>query len=90
MDDEIKVVDDGETAEIAEVLAKARGARTLRGLPRPQGLPAGGWYSRQPRKLTDGSTGMYLFYRWHPRPDEPPGRNGRVPTKPAKCLGRLN
>ena len=80
MIEEITVVD-VETAEIAEVLVKARGARTLRGLPRPKGLPAGGWYSLQQRILRGGEKATYLMYRWRD-PDSDKGS--------AKSLGRLN
>ena len=79
MSDETTVVEI-ETAEIAEVLERARAVRTLRGLPRPKGLPAGGWYSRQRRRLHDGTEGVYLMYRWR-NPDSDTGR--------AKSLGRL-
>ena len=85
MDNETMVVVDAmeiETAEIAEVLERARAVRTLRGLPRPKGLPVGGWYSRQRRQLQTGEIATYLFYRW---PGEPGSSLGN-----AKSLGRLN
>jgi hypothetical protein len=81
MDDENTVVEDGETAEIAEVLEQARTLRTLRGLKRPRGLPAGGWYSRQPRPLKDGARAVYLMYRW---------RDPESDKNYARSLGRLN
>lgn len=81
MDDEITVVET-ETAEIGEIMKRARAARTLRGLPRPEGLPPGGWYSAQRRKLAGGEVGVYLMYRWQ-------GEPGSAHSK-AKSLGRLN
>ena len=71
-----------KTAEIGEIIDQARAARTLRGLPRPEGLPPGGWYSRQRRKLKSGEIGVYLMYRWHGEPGSARGN--------AKSLGRLN
>jgi len=48
------------TAPADEVLELARARPTVRGLPRPEGLPVAGWYSVQKR------AGLrYLFYRWH-------------------------
>ena len=70
-----------QTAEIGEIIEQARGARTLRGLPRPAGLPAGGWYSLQRRILRGGQKATYLMYRWRD-PDSDKGS--------AKSLGRLN
>lgn len=76
----IEEVVEVEQAEIADVLAMARAGK-LRGLPRPRGLPADGWYSTQARKLATGERALYLFYRW----GEPGSSKGT-----AKSLGRLN
>lgn len=72
-----------ETAPAARVLELARSRYSagmgVRGLPRPEGHPAGGWYSVQRRKLKGGSTAVYLMYRYC------------LETRPgAKNLGRLN
>ena len=71
-----------ETAEIGEIIERARAARTLRGLPRPKGLPPGGWYSAQRRRLANGERAVYLMYRWY-------GEDGSSHS-PAKSLGRLS
>lgn len=83
VDDTIEevVVVEVETAEIADVLAMAMRTGKLRGLPRPRGLPADGWYSTQARTLATGERALYLFYRW----GEPGSSKGT-----AKSLGRLN
>lgn len=78
MSDEIH---EGE-AEIGEVIALARSARTLRSVPRPpRGCPPGGWYSRQKRPLKNGAEAVYLMYIWR---DPESDRNH------ARSLGRLN
>ena len=84
MTDEITPVEDAlpdDAAEIAEIMSQAAGRRTLRGLRKPKNLPASGWYSKQPRPLQDGSTGVYLYYRWR----DPDSNKGR-----SMSLGRLN
>jgi hypothetical protein len=74
-------------------LTRARGAR----LPRPAGLPAGGWY--QTRQLRTG--GRALIYRYptnqtDARPHEPcPCGSGKLfgrccMTTANKTIGRLN
>lgn len=72
-----------EAAPVARVLeiARARWAMGMgvRGLPRPEGHPVGGWYHVQKRKLKGGSTAVYLSYRYY------------LEARPAaKNLGRLN
>lgn len=69
------------TADIGEILDLARSARSLRGLPRPRGFPADGWYSKQGRTLADGERAVYLMYRWRTL-DSNKGK--------AKSLGRLD
>ena len=84
--DEISVVQvETNMIDIDEVvkLARERYARgqNMRGLPKPKGKPADGWYSQQMRTLADGTLGVYLMYRWR-LPDSDKGDN---------CsLGRLN
>lgn len=62
------------TAPVDEVLALARASSSVRGLPRPEGLPLEGWYSVQQR-----AGFRYLYYRWH-------NDAGQVQTR---SLGRL-
>lgn len=81
VDDTIEEVVEVEQADIADVLGMAMRTGKLRGLPRPRGLPADGWYSTQVRKLATGDDALYLFYRW----SEPGSSKGH-----AKSLGRLN
>ncbi len=65
------------------VLARKRYAagEGLRGLPRPEGFPDCGWYTKQPRLLRNGETAVYLMYRWPAREKD----GTRVHS-----LGRLN
>jgi hypothetical protein len=92
-----------ELAELAPEavleLARAQGLTRARGahLPRPAGLPAGGWY--QTRQLRTG--GRALIYRYptnqtDARPHEPcPCGSGKLfgrccMTTANKTIGRLN
>jgi len=94
-------VDMAEALPAEEVLelARSQGLTRARGanLPRPAGLPAGGWY--QTRQLRTG--GRTLIYRWptnqtDARPHEPcPCGSGKTFGRccmetGAKTLGRLN
>ncbi len=78
----------------ATILAEARSryaaGADIRGLPRPADAPPDAYYAVQHRKLANGEMGVYLYLRWPPRNDEPPGRRGRVAQRPARSLGRLN
>lgn len=59
----------------ADVLDQARQRTTIRGLPRPAGQPAGGYYQvmrRPPARV-------YLYWRW---------RDGT--RLRGKCLGRID
>ncbi len=68
-------LDGYEELPVDDVLVLARERESARGLPRPIGLPPGGWYSIQVRRK-----GLrYLFWRWV---DEQ-GRNR------SRSLGRL-
>lgn len=67
-----------------------RNGSDIRGLPRPADAPPGSYYAVQHRRLRSGGPAVYLYLRWPPRPDEPKGPRGRVPTRPARSLGRLN
>ena len=100
--DQVDQVEIDEALPAAQILemARAQGMTTARGarLPRPEGLPADGWY--QVRKLrTPG--GRALVYRWpvnvtDARPHElcPCGSGklfGRCHMQTAnKTIGRLN
>ena len=79
---------------VDEILAEAReryatGA-DVRGLRRPHDAPDGAYYAVQHRRLRSGEPAVYLYLRWPPRVDEPPGPRGRVAMRPARSLGRLD
>ena len=89
------VIYDATHADDDEILTEAREryarGSSLRGLRRPHDAPAEAYYSVQHRLLrSTGERVSYLYLRWPPRPDEPPGPRGRVAMRPARSLGRLD
>ncbi len=88
MDELIEIA--GDEAILAEARARYAAGADIRGLPRPADAPPDAYYAVQHRKLANGESGIYLYLRWPPRDDEPPGRRGRVAQRPARSLGRLN
>lgn len=88
------VIYDATHGDDDEILAEAReryrNGDSLRGLRRPHDAPPGSYYAVQHRRLRSGEPAVYLYLRWPPRDDEPPGPRGRVAQRPARSLGRLD
>lgn len=81
---------DTDEAILAEARKRFATGRDMRGLPRPNGAPPDSYYAVQHRLLASGEIGVYLYLRWPPRLDEPPGPRGKVAIRPSRSLGRLN